>query len=284
MNTNFNFSVRTDMADEAHRLWLGDAKRKGQLPGISVQESKLKGFELTDIHIMDKEGEKAIGKAMGRYYSLLLPEFFTQGSQHFIPAVEALSELILRLSGKKENILVAALGNPDITPDSLGHFSSQHILVTRHLERNDFPFFNSLALCRPGVLGTSGIESALQIKAICEIVKPELVIVIDALAGSDVDRLCRCIQISDAGISPGSGVGNDRAEISFSYLGIPVISIGMPTVIDAGLFGGEQLNGMFVTPRSIDTLVRTAAKLIAYSINKAVHNNLSISDMDVLLA
>lgn len=284
MNTNHNFSVRTDMADEAHRLWLGDAKRKGSLSGVIAQESKLNNFELTEIHILDEEGEAAIGKAKGRYYSLLLPENFSQGSEHFIPAVDALAELIFRLAGEnKNNVLVAALGNPDISPDALGHLSAQSILVTRHLDFADFPFFNSVALCRPGVLGTSGIESALQIKAMTELIKPKLVIVIDALAGSDVNRLCRCIQISDAGISPGSGVGNDRAEISFSFLGTPVISIGMPTVIDAGLFGGEALQGMFVTGRNIDSLVRNAAKLIAYSINKAVHNGIGVSDMDALL-
>ena len=107
---------------------------------------------------------------------------------------------------------------------------------------------------------------------------------IDALAGSDLDRLCRCVQVSSAGISPGSGVGNDRQELSAEALGVPVVSIGIPTVIDAGILGEEGLSGLFVTPRSIDALVRSGARVIAYGINLAVHSGLGIGDIDMLVS
>ena len=184
-------------------------------------------------------------------------------------------------------MLVAALGNPDITPDALGPLTASHLIVTRHLKHSGDPIFSSfhsLALCRTGVLGTSGIESALHIKTLCDLLKPELVIAVDALAGSDPDRLCRCVQVSSAGISPGSGVGNDRQELSAESLGVPVIAIGIPTVIDAGILGGEELSGLFVTPRSIDALVRSGARVIAYGINLAVHQGLGIGDIDMLVS
>ena len=182
---------------------------------------------------------------------------------------------------------MAALGNPDITPDALGSLAASNIIVTRHLKQQipaDFAAFSSLALSRPGVLGTSGIESAQQIKLLCSRLSPDLVIVIDALAGADLDRLCRCVQVSSAGISPGSGVGNDRQSLSAETLGVPVVAIGIPTVIDAGVFGEESLSGLFVTPRSIDTLVRSGARVIAYGINLAVHQGLGIGDIDMLVS
>ena len=198
-----------------------------------------------------------------------------------------MGDLICRCCQSHENVLVAALGNPDITPDALGSLAAAGILVTRHLKQQapaEFDAFSSLALCRPGVLGTSGMESAQQVKLLCNQLHPDLVIVIDALAGADPDRLCRCVQISTAGISPGSGVGNDRQELSLHTLGAPVVAIGIPTVIDAGLLGEDRLSGLFVTPRSIDAQVRAGARVIAYGINLAVHQGLDIRDIDMLVS
>lgn len=277
------FPVRTDMADESHRLWQAAPDSLTELRGVVARSSSIRGFELTEIEITDKEASLHLNKACGKYFSILLPESFSRGSEIFEDAVLSVKDLILRLTDKQfDNVLVAALGNPDISPDALGHLAGQNILVTRHLDKTLFPQFNSIALCRPGVLGTSGIESAEQIHAMAELIRPDLIIAIDALAGSDVERLCRSIQISNSGISPGSGVGNNRAELSFDSLGVPVISIGMPTVIDAEYFGGG-FGGMFVTSRNIDTLVRSAAAIIGYGINLAIHHGLDITDIDALL-
>lgn len=285
MNFKPDLNIRTDMADEAHSLWKGRAEERGELSGVSTESFNLCGHEVTGIKILDNEAANKLGKACGQYYSLSLPQYFSRGSEDFPSIVSALSRLITRCAPEKfNNVLVAALGNPDITPDALGSLSASSLLITRHLDLKSFPHFNSLSLCRPGVLGCSGIESAQQVKLLCQLVRPQLVIIVDALAGSDTERLCRCIQVSDAGISPGSGVGNNREELSRDFLSIPVVSVGMPSVIDASFFGDSKFSGMFVTPRSIDESVRSAAKIIAYAINLAVHPRLSIGDLDALLS
>ena len=274
-------SVRTDMANELRQ------RHAGEIPGVRCSTEHVRGLAVFSVDIFNNEGERQIGKPRGQYYTLQLPRWFDRGSEKFSDAVTALAELIGRcLPQERENVFVAALGNPDITPDALGSLAASSILVTRHLKKREpenFPQFCSLALCRPGVLGTSGIESAVQIKMLCAEICPQLVIAIDALAGSEADSLCRSVQVSNAGISPGSGVGNDREELSMATLGVPVLSIGIPTVIDAGFLGEGNLRGMFVTPRDIDSLVRHGARLIAYALNLALHHSLNITDIDALI-
>jgi len=274
-------NIRTDMAAELRRRLAGD------LPGVGCREEELRGLKVFAVDIFNREGELRLGKTQGQYYTLSLPRWYDRGSDCFSDAVQALAELIGRcLPGEHETVLVAALGNPDITPDALGSLAAGSVLVTRHLKEREsahFADFCSLALCRPGVLGTSGMESAEQIKMICEAVKPQLVIAVDALAGAEADALCRSVQVSNAGISPGSGVGNDRRELSRHTLGVPVVSVGIPTVIDAGSFGDDALSGMFVTPRDIDSLVRAGGRLIGYALNLALHRNLTIADVDALI-
>ncbi len=275
---------RTDMASESHR----DLRSTKTLSGVSAREETLNGFPLYAVEITNEEGARALNKPVGKYFTLEPESFFERGSDSFAPAAEAVARLILQCTGVQApfSVLVAALGNPDITPDALGPLTASHLLVTRHLKNSRDPVFSSfrsLALCRTGVLGTSGIESALHIKTLCELIHPQLVIAVDALAGSDPSRLCRTIQVNNVGVAPGSGVGNDREELSFAYLGVPVVGIGVPTVIDSDLFGRENNNRMFVTPRNIDSLVRSAARLIGYGINLAVHKGLSIGDIDMLI-
>ena len=279
---SFNMrNIRTDMASELRQ------RHAGEIPGVCFETDILFGQQVFHVDIFNTVGEQTIGKPQGEYYTLSLPQWFDRGSEHFAEAVRALSELIVRcLPEEHERVLVAALGNPDITPDALGSLAAASILVTRHLKeqkQESFPQFCSLAMCRPGVLGTSGIETAAQVKTICDFIKPQLVVVIDALAGAEAESLCRSIQVSNTGISPGSGVGNDREEISAATLGIPVMTIGVPTVIDAGFLGEESLRGMFVTPRNIDSLVRHAAKLIAYALNLTMHHGLDLTDIDALV-
>ena len=275
---------RTDMASEAHR----DYKKGKALPGVSAKEETLNGFPLYSVEIKNKDGAQALRKPVGKYYTLEPERFFERGSDSFAPAAQAVAQLIKNCFDglTPSSVLVAALGNPDITPDALGPLTASHLIVTRHLKHSGDPIFSSfhsLALCRTGVLGTSGIESALHIKTLCALLKPELVIAVDALAGSDPDRLCRTIQVNSAGVAPGSGVGNDREELSLDYLGVPVVGIGVPTVIDSELFGSGSNMHMFVTPRNIDSLVRSAARLIGYGIDLAVHDGLSIGDIDMLI-
>ena len=136
----------------------------------------------------------------------------------------------------------------------------------------------------PGVLGSSGIESAEQLRLLCGSLRPDCVIAIDALAGCEAERLCRTVQICDSGIAPGSGIGNDRAALCRDSLGVPVIAIGVPTVIDAAHFSSEPaLRGLFVCPRNIDEAVHCAGRLIAYGVNLAIHPGLTVVDIDALI-
>ena len=281
------YKGRTDLATESFRQLDVSARALTEKQGIIAAREQLYGLELMAVEIINQQGSQALGKPIGKYFTLDLPQRFERGAQHFQGGVRAVGDLIPRCCEKRDSVLVAALGNPDITPDALGSLAASGIIVTRHLKQQapvDFAAFSSLALCRPGVLGTSGVESAQQVKLLCSLLSPDLVIVIDALAGADLDRLCRCVQISTAGISPGSGVGNDRQELSAETLGVPVIAMGIPTVIDAGIFGEEGLSGLFVTPRSIDALVRSGAQVIAYGINLAVHQGLGLVDIDMLVS
>lgn len=280
---------RTDLASEAHRLWQDSEEAGNKLSGIVSSQDRLNGLSVTSVEILDETGAKALGKPIGHYFTLELPARFERGSEEFPKAAHALSQLISRCADMKQidSVLVAALGNPDITPDALGPMTASNVLVTRHLKQGGlegFASFLSTALCRTGVLGTTGMESALQVKTLCGELKPDLVIAVDALAGADVSRLCRTVQVCSSGIAPGSGVGNDRERMDRESLGVPVIALGMPTVVDAGLFSDDpELNAMFVTPRNIDSAVRSAGRLIGYAINLALHRGLTVDDIDMLI-
>ncbi len=282
-------NARTDLASEAHRLWRQNEKSGKELQGVKVREEILDGVSVCSVEITDARGEQALGKSIGKYYTMELEKHFDRGSEFFPSAASVLAELLCRCIGKgKNSFLIAALGNPDITPDALGSIAASNIIVTRHLKAHspeDFKVFSNTALCRTGVLGTTGIESAVQIKNLCQSIKPDCVIAIDALAGADASRLCSTIQISSSGIAPGSGVGNNREALSSKNLDIPVVAVGMPTVIDASFLSETQeLSSMFVTPRGIDCLVRSAGRLIGYGINLALHRGLTVADVDMLIS
>lgn len=279
---------RTDLASEAHALWRRSAGEATELPGVRAQRERLGDLELTAVEILDAQGEKALGKPRGHYFTLELPEICDRGAVSFAAAAEAIASLLRRCEGLRGEgtVLVVALGNADITPDAVGSLAAESILVTRHLKQSSplFSAFRPTALCRTGVLGTTGMESALQIRALCRDLRPDCVIAIDALAGVALRRLCRSVQICDTGIAPGSGVGNDRQALNAETLGLPVIAIGVPTVVDASLFSDDpSLQTMFVTPRDIDSAVRSVSRLIGYGLDLALHEGLSIGDIDMLI-
>ena len=279
-------NARTDLASEAAEL----CRAEGGLPdGLLVRRETLHGLPLLSVEIVSDEAARRVGKPLGRYHTLDISAHPRRAAPSFADAAAAVAELIRRcgVPGRDGTVLVAALGNPDITPDALGPLCASSVLVTRHLKAADGGLWRGFApvgLVRPGVLGTAGIESAEQIGAICGRVRPELVIVVDALAGAEASRLCRSIQVCDSGISPGSGVCNDRARIDRETLGVPVTAIGVPTVADASaLCGDDCAEGLFVTPRDIDSSVRECARLIAYGIDLALHEGLSVDDIDALV-
>jgi spore protease len=280
---------RTDLASEARGIRMREGGAAGALRGVRAGEYRLHNLPVTSVEILDEEGAQALGKAPGHYDTLSLPAPLSRGDARFADGAAALAELLgRRLPEEREGgVLIAALGNPDVTPDALGSLTAGSLLVTRHLKREKDPAFRGFAstlLCRTGVLGTTGVESAVQVRALCAALHPACVLAIDALAGSELAGLCRSVQICDTGIAPGSGVGNDREALDRASLGVPVIAVGVPTVIDASaLAAGKELGDLFVTPRFIDSAVRSVARLIAYGVNLALHPGLTLADIDLLV-
>lgn len=277
-------NVRTDLASEVVQR-----PENASLAGLELNEEHICGCRVTAVKINGGEASKVLCKPIGNYLTLELDEYIRRRENSFSDAANALSQLMRRFPEiqNAQSFLVACLGNRAITPDAVGPEVSDSLIVTRHLKQSlpqEFAALSSVAVLRTGVLGTTGIESAQSLKALCGLVQPDCVIAVDALASGELDRLCRNVQICDSGIAPGSGVGNDRAELNRESLGVPVIAVGVPTVIDAAAFcADESAAGLFVTPRNIDELVRSVSKLVAYGLNLALHPGLSIADVDMLV-
>lgn len=272
-------SARTDLAAEAA------ARLDTATPGVAADTLTLHGCPASRVIISTPEAAEAVGKPIGKYLTLEMPDYVTRRNPSFSAQAMALRDMLRSFPAISDaySFLVACLGNRAVTPDAIGPCAADGIIVTRHLKASlpdDFAAFASVAVLRTGVLGTTGIESAQAVRATCDLVHPDCVIVVDALATGEAKRLCRSVQLCDTGIAPGSGVGNDRAEISSAFLGVPVVAVGVPTVTDAEGEGGEKL---FVTPRNIDELVRGAGRLIAYGIDLALHDDLSIADIETLV-
>ena len=261
--------IRTDIAIERH-----DFLNKTHQKGVNVSKWKKDDVEIVRVEITSPDGEKSMEKPMGKYYTVDLPEF-SHESELLDVRLKILTDIIKELIPKDaETFLVAGLGNDNITPDALGPLCAKKIFSTRHFEnftelRQNLPDLNPVAAISTGVLGQTGIETAEYINGIVEFVKPDVVIIIDALACGRLSSLGKTVQLSDTGITPGAGVGNFRKTIDKSTLGIPVVTMGVPTVMDL-----ERDENMIVTPKEIDTIVSRAANLLALSINCALQPNL----------
>ncbi len=299
-----NSRIRTDLALEAEQLFRESSSAAGLIDGVRAGEKRRGGFTVSSIEILDRRGEAALGKPCGRYVTLELGALLRREENAFREACEVLADELRPFLNfpLSSNILVVGLGNRDITPDAIGPIAADNMMVTRHL-RDSLPeyfgAFRPVSVVRSGVLGTTGIESGDIIAAVSSFVRPAAVVVIDALASRSMDRLCRTVQISDTGIVPGSGVGNARQALNRESLGVPVIAVGVPTVVDAATLAIDlaseagidiapdaltDTGGMIVTPRDIDKNVRDISKLIGYALNLALHDGLSIEDVDMFLA
>jgi spore protease len=266
---------RTDLA--AENLPRGGS----ELPGVQCNTYQRRGFSITDVEILDSQGAKELCKPIGRYITVDVDNFFRREEDSFSTAVELLASCIGQLLPleKDSGVLVAGLGNAAITPDAIGPETTYSVLATRHLKHqlpDDFTDFRPVSVFQAGVLGTTGMESAQLIKAIHTAACPQAIVVVDALAARSSEKLCRTVQLTNSGIIPGSGVGNDREELSQRVMGVPVLAIGVPTVVDAG-------QGLILTPRDIDKYVKDAGKLIAYALNLAFHPCLTLSDIDMFV-
>lgn len=268
---------RTDLAVESY-----ENGGKTVLDGVKVEEND----NVTTVTVFNENGAAALGKGIGKYITYCT-DTALDDSQIFDGRLDELSKILSSLLPKNiKSVLVAGLGNTDITADALGPKTVNYVLATRHII-NDYNYDNSyfsdffnVSSISTGVLGDTGIESAEIIKGVVNQIKPDCVIAVDALAASSSSRLGNTVQLSDVGISPGSGVGNHRYEISESTLGVPVVSIGIPTVVSTSVIRGKNDNGaMFVTPREIDRIIEHGAKLIAMTVNVCLQKNIDAKDL-----
>ena len=302
--------IRTDLALEAHQMCA--TEKVGELNGIKVDEDADGNIKITKIDVLNEEGSNALGKPMGRYVTVESTEI-KYDLEVYEKTCIILSKLIREMTGESEKTLVVGLGNKQITPDALGPLVIEKLMVTGHIKEGSEEVFgdeiSSVYALAPGVLGTTGIESAEVIKGVVERVKPDVVIAVDALASRSIDRISTTFQISDTGINPGSGVDNKRKALSEETLGVKVIAIGVPTVVDAKTVAIESIDtalekmgnkdidetkkgdlikehiadeiGTFmVTPKDIDMVIEKTSKTVANGINLALHKNLTFRDIE----
>ena len=239
------FIKRTDLALEARELWQESAERTSRLSGVKATKTKLEGYPLTRVEILDQRGEKALGKPKGSYLTIDLTTFWQRKADFFERAVRAVGRELKTLLPAEGPVLIVGLGNAAMTPDAVGPLAADSVLITRHLIAampRQFSGFRPVAVFRAGVLGTTGVESAEAVRGLVAEVQPALVIAVDALASRRCERVCATVQLSDTGIIPGSGVGNHRAALNRETLGIPVIAIGVPTVVDAATLAADLLD------------------------------------------
>ncbi len=240
------FNIYTDLALEARELY--QEERNEEIPGVKVQNEEIEDVIVTRVEVLDEGGVKIIGKPIGKYITLESSSLRKADADFKDSMSKLLAKELKAIIPKKDNIkaLVVGLGNWDVTPDALGPKVVSKVFVTRHL----FKMYNKegdtdvseVSAISPGVMGTTGLETSEVVKGIVENSKPDIVIVVDALASRKMERVNSTIQISTTGITPGSGLGNKRKALNESNLGVPVIAIGVPTVVDAATLTSDTID------------------------------------------
>lgn len=295
---------RTDLALEAQELWQESAGEQTQLKGVQARDSRQEGYAVTTVRILDQEGAQALGKPAGTYVTLTVDGLARREEDAFGRAVRAVAaELTQLLAGLEGPVLVACLGNRAVTPDAVGPKVHDHLLITRHLvdqAPEHFGAFRPVASVAAGVLGTTGVESGEIVKAVADKIAPRAIIAVDALAARRVERLCATVQVCDSGIAPGSGVGNHRFALNAETMGVPVIAVGVPTVVDGATLCADLLEEagqhpdpqaisqapgatLMVTPRDIDQRVEDMAKVIGYALSLSLQPALDLESLQALI-
>ena len=310
------YNFRTDLATERRDIYQKVSKQVGEIDGIeSTKEEVNENIKVERVKITNENGEKAIGKPIGNYITIDIKKLKIAQEEEIEQAANTLSNELKKILDehvdKQGEILVVGLGNIYVTPDSLGPKVINEIDVTRHII-NYLPQYveeetRMVSAIAPGVLGTTGIETVEILKGIVDNIHPKLVIVIDALASRSIERISSTVQVSDTGIVPGAGVGNTRSEISIKTLGIPVIAIGIPTVVETAVLVNDSLDlfieklqdeaksndylnrlkeednyeeikealvpkdyNLIVTPKEIDELIENMKDIVAIGINNSL--------------
>lgn len=308
-------AIRTDLALEAQEIFVQCSEEKAEkIDGVDSDVEKIGSITKTKIRIINENGERALGKPKGTYITIEAPEI-KYDTEVYEKVCMLLADEIREMAKPDKNTktLVAGLGNRNITPDALGPEVISHLMVTNHMKEKMADFLSdditSVSAISPGVLGTTGIETSKIIKGIISEIKPDLVIAVDALASRSIDRISTTVQVSDCGINPGSGVNNKREGLNEETLGVKVISIGVPTVVDAATIASDcidmverktqtakindelrsemirntisqNIGVLMVTPKDIDSVIDKTAKTIANGINLALHKNLTFEEIE----
>ena len=325
-------NVRTDLALEAKEIYQEKHKKEKDIDGIEVINEIDNDIKVTTVKVKDENGARKIGKPKGNYVTIDIPEFTAYDGETMDRVSQVVSEILGRMINidVEKTALVVGLGNWKVTPDALGPKVTEGIMVTRHLKTVMPEIMDDsvrpVCSIAPGVLGITGVETVEIIKGTVERVKPDVVICIDALAARRVERVNTTIQIGDTGISPGAGVGNNRKQINEDNLGVKVIAIGVPTVVDAvtiandtidmvvdslmknsssgndfykmlgsldkneksslirEVLSSKSLGEMIVTPKDIDLIINSLAKIISNGINMAVQPNMDMEDINKFMS
>ena len=293
-------AFRTDLAVEA----IENHKTAAALPHVRQSDRTLEGFAIHEVRILSEDAAREIGKPQGRYLTLELDALIRREEDAFPRACKALSTLLRELLPHPNDgpVLIAGLGNRMITPDAIGPQTADHVIATRHLVAQSpaiFADWRPVSALAPGVLGQTGVETGEVICGVLDRVRPAAVIAVDALAAGRLSRLLRTVQLADTGITPGAGVGNARAALNKETLGVPVIAVGVPTVVDGATLAHEissQLGQpacealddlsqpVMITTRDIDREVADISRMIGYAVNMALHPHLSVADIDLYLS
>ena len=293
-------AFRTDLAVEA----IENHKTAAALPHVRQSDRMLEGFAVHEVRILSEDAAHEIGKPQGRYLTLELDALIRREEVAFPRACKALSTLLRELLPRPNDgpVLIAGLGNRMITPDAIGPQTADHVIATRHLVAQSpaiFADWRPVSALAPGVLGQTGVETGEVICGVLDRVRPAAVIAVDALAAGRLSRLLRTVQLADTGITPGAGVGNARAALNKETLGVPVIAVGVPTVVDGATLAHEissQLGQpacealddlsqpVMITTRDIDREVADISRMIGYAVNMALHPHLSVADIDLYLS
>lgn len=286
---------RTDLALE-RRESLG----AGALPGVKSRLWRRGPLEITRIDVLDERGQRALGKPKGAYLTAELLPHGGEDNEWLFSCAEELAALLRMLLPREGTVLAAGLGNRSVTSDALGPETLRHLIVTRHLISampEAFGGMRPVCAVAAGVLGDTGIETVEILRGVVSRVRPAAVVAIDALCARSAGRLCRTFQLSDTGITPGSGAFNPRKALNAETLGVPVVALGVPTVVEARTLARDLLpedvslpearlpkEDLLVTPKDIDRQIALCGKILGYALNLAMQPALTPEEMESLLA
>ena len=319
-----NNNISYDLAIEAHDLLR--AARGGEISGVSVEEHDYPQAQVKLVKILNEQGASQMNKPIGSYLTISSDVLFINNRKYHQKLAEIIASELTELHFLRSDalVLVAGLGNRRATPDALGPRIAEQIIATRHLHgrvpAEILAGVRPVAALAPSVLGITGIETAEMLKAVTDLIKPELLVVCDALAAGDVSRIGTTIQIADSGINPGSGLGNERTAINQSTMGVPVLAIGVPTVVNAAVIAHNILenfldeleaerpfaqirdqlsseiferaaaaslhpynNRLNVTPKEIDDLINNTASVIAKALSLYLHPNMNADFAEIFV-